>query len=106
MRNQNSCGSPEADGPHRVGAHSPQGDGPFGHADLAGNIWEYVQDAFLTTAPATCNDCATLTGPPGMTILGGSWYGNSMFLMNNARREFGDRPAAVSLGGARCARTP
>lgn len=105
-RYQNSCGSPELDGPHRVGAHSPQGDGPFGHADLAGNIWEYVQDAYLTTAPATCNDCATLTGPAGMTVLGGSWYGNSMFLMNSQRRDFADRIAAVQTGGARCARSP
>jgi formylglycine-generating enzyme required for sulfatase activity len=106
-RYQGSCGSPELDGPHRVGAHSPQGDGLFGHADLAGNIWEPVQDAYLDAPPATCDDCATLTGPLGMTVLGGSWYGNPSFLLNSTRRHFSNtRSDALALGGARCARSP
>lgn len=96
-----SCGSPESDGPHRVGAHSPQGDGFFGHADLAGNIWEAVQDAYVATPPATCTDCATLTGTAGNTALGGSWYGNPMFMLNTQRRQL-----SPALSGARCARAP
>ncbi len=35
------CGSP---GTWAVGAGSPGGAGPYGHRDLSGNVWEYVED--------------------------------------------------------------
>lgn len=43
-----------------VGKKSPVGDGKFGHADLAGNVTEWVRD---TSAPyvTPCIDCANVT---------------------------------------------
>jgi formylglycine-generating enzyme required for sulfatase activity len=31
-------------GPAPVGSHSPEGDSPFGVADLVGNIWQYTDE--------------------------------------------------------------
>jgi len=54
--------------PEDVGTH-PEGRGPFGHDDLAGNVWEWMEDEYdpyayrRATAPAgepgTCADITT-----------------------------------------------
>ena len=31
-------------GPERVGAHSPQGDSPFGVSDMVGSVWQYTDE--------------------------------------------------------------
>ena len=33
-----------APGPDAVGKHSPQGDSPFGVADMVGNVWQYTDE--------------------------------------------------------------
>lgn len=79
---------PEAFGPDEVGSH-PASDSPFGVADLAGNVWEWV-------------------APSGGTqyYRGGGWYDGALssLLVN---REIGERDMRDALVGVRiCTSVP
>ena len=50
-----------AGGTNDVGSESPKGDGKWGHADLGGNVWEWVLDY---GSGGACTDCADTTVPP------------------------------------------
>jgi len=56
-------------GPEPVAAHSPEGDSPFGVADLVGNVWQYTtefQDAHTRSV--------ILRGGSNYRSLGSNWY--------------------------------
>ncbi len=81
------------------------GAGAWGHDSLAGNVWEWVLDAYANPYPiAPCNDCAWLGSDDESRVLrGGSFYGNVSTLYASARN-----PAGASqrffTAGIRCAR--
>jgi formylglycine-generating enzyme required for sulfatase activity len=87
-----------------VGSRSPMGDGKWGHADLAGNVQEWVLDGFADYH-GTCNDCATLTSASSRLCRGGDWTVSASGLRSDIRRN----PASSAIDwtiGVRCARTP
>jgi formylglycine-generating enzyme required for sulfatase activity len=45
--------------PQMVGSRSPTGDAKWGHADMAGNVWEWVSEDSTAPLPVPCNDCST-----------------------------------------------
>jgi len=106
-------GSGEREPPvSQVGSRSPLGDGRWGHADLAGNLWEFTLDP-LAPYPAPCIDCKT-SGPPdvatppttsGNAIRGGGFYNQAFSLWSGARSNMYVTFPEADIG-ARCAREP
>ncbi|RYZ07373.1 MAG: formylglycine-generating enzyme family protein [Myxococcales bacterium] len=101
-----------------VGSEHPQGDGRWGHRDLAGGVSEWVLDRFNRTwyssGGATCNNCANLNAGTSRVAKGGSWVGSypwagglSYVIMLRAADRAERDPALHDASlGIRCARKP
>lgn len=89
-----------------VGSKSPTGDGRWGHADLAGNLYEWTLDWYADPYPTmSCNNCANLTAASFRVIRGGAFdYGESN--LRTAHRNYVTPSYRGYNLGARCARTP
>ena len=81
----------------------PAGNGRWGHADLAGNVWEWTLDCFGEDQ-MPCNDCANLLDPTFRIMEGGSAGNPDTYLGpgDYARLTPGQTNAEI---GARCARS-
>ncbi len=95
--------------PAAVGS-APAGEARWGHLDLAGNVWEWTRDRFLSqwyTEPAAggipCNDCANLDAGVDRLMRGGSFafQEDALRAVTRVPQPEMDRLAAI---GFRCAR--
>lgn len=88
------------------GSHPASGDGRWGHADLAGNLSEWVLDYYLEDYPSSqCDDCLNAKGAGfvARVVRGGSYADPAEGLFVSLRSYIA--PSAIGFGtGFRCAR--
>jgi sulfatase modifying factor 1 len=93
-------------GPNDVGSESPTGDGKWGQADLAGDLWEWQLDYFASPyAQANCHDCADLSSGGIRVIRGGTFNDDASFMATSYRHSY-SQSGHNPLFGVRCARVP
>jgi len=83
----------------------PDGNGKFGHADLAGNVWEWVLDQD-GKYPVPCDNCATMPSDqvPTQVTRGGAYENVAQTLRVSAARSNGLAGRTTTDLGFRCAR--
>lgn len=85
----------------------PNGQGKWGHRNLAGGVWELVRDWYNTSwySNGSCDNCCNLSNGVGPGIKGGGWTSSDCPIsMRVAKRaDASNRYAEV---GFRCARNP
>jgi cysteine-rich repeat protein len=97
------CLAPGTGRLNRVGSESPKGDGESGQADLAGNVWELVQDTH-DPYPNPCDNCAASTTLDGRESRGGSFRTDLFYLLSSSR-VWNRAEQRFDSWGARCARS-
>jgi sulfatase modifying factor 1 len=86
------------------------GDSKWGHADLAGNLEEWVLDFYANKLPTSCQDCALLSGSTeagvnGRVQRGGGFLSSSSQVRASVRGHNPPSPGTITAG-IRCARVP
>jgi formylglycine-generating enzyme required for sulfatase activity len=84
----------------------PAGRARWGHADMAGNVWEWTMDAFRQPYDIqACTDCADLAPSGVRSLRGGGFNWDESFQMSSHRGQDPPERVAGSVG-FRCARRP
>ena len=95
-------------GPTPVGAF-PEGASPYGILDVAGNVWEWCEDAddpgFYADGPSHNPRNTQANSNARRVMRGGSWIFGARSLRTYSRTSF-DPDDRFASGGFRCARSP
>ena len=98
------CNS-EGSGTKPVGAYSPQGNSPYGAADMVGNVWEWCHSLYKPYPYQATDGRERESGDSARVLRGGSWYGDRDVARCACRRDL--RPGyGAAYGGFRCVVSP
>jgi formylglycine-generating enzyme required for sulfatase activity len=82
------------------------GNGKWGQADLAGNVWEWNLD-WHTDYANPCDNCASLTSASTERMIrNGCYYSNASVLFSSYHDDYLTPVTRYNSVGARCARAP
>lgn len=87
-----------------VGKYSPQGDSPYGVADMVGNVPEWCQSKYNPYPYKADDGREDLKGEEGRVLRGGSWFMARRFCRSASRAGF--LPTFFSSAGFRVALSP
>ena len=89
---------PNTGGTMPVGSDSPQGDSPYGVADMAGNVWEWTSSR-PEPYPYAAGDGREDPGAEGKRVLrGGAWYLRADYVRCASRFSFGENYGYYDFG--------
>ena len=94
------CGT---DGPSDVGAY-PAGASPYGALDLAGNVWEWVQDSWHEGYADAPTDGSAWQGGTSLRVVRGGGFKSAGFFLRTSHRWNGGAGDSVDQRGFRCCR--
>jgi formylglycine-generating enzyme required for sulfatase activity len=73
-------------GPKQVGSKSPEGNGKWGQADLAGNLHEWTRDQYFSPyTQVECVNCANRAAAASHACRGGSYRDGALALLSSYR---------------------
>jgi formylglycine-generating enzyme required for sulfatase activity len=84
------------------GRYSPDGDSPYGCADMAGNVWEWTSTLYAPYPYRGDDGREDLTAPGRRVLRGGSWYDPEQLVRCANRGGFNPVPWLEGVG-FRCA---
>ena len=70
-----------------VGHYSPEGDSPYGCADMVGNVWEWTASRRENRTPQTAGSAEDLSSVRSAVLRGGAFTSTSSFCRSASRYE-------------------